>query len=305
MRPVDRLAGLQALDPVARRLSALADRFPVAVRDVLHGVWLGHPLHPAVAQLPVGAWVSAGILDLVAVRLPRGRDRRGVERAATVLVATGLAASPGAAVPGFVDWSRLHPDQQRVGLVHAAANALAAGCMAASWSARRAGRPGRGRVWAAGGLTLASAGAALGGHLAYRFAAGADHAEDVPHTTPGEWVEVARLDTLAPGSPRQARVGDTPVVVVRQGDRVSVLADRCSHLSGPLSQGHLVAGRDGAPCLVCPWHGSTFEVETGRVVHGPATSAQPVFRTRTVDGVVSAQVLPAAAAGSRTTVRPG
>ena len=34
---------------------------PGKVRDGLHGVWLGHPLHPVLVQVPVGAWLSASI----------------------------------------------------------------------------------------------------------------------------------------------------------------------------------------------------------------------------------------------------
>ena len=38
--------------------------------------------------------------------------------------------------------------------------------------------------------------------------------------------------------------------------------------------------------IVCPWHGSTFQLDTGAVVHGPAASPQPVFDTRVQDGKV-------------------
>ena len=38
---------------------------PGKLRDVLHGVWLGHPLHPMLAQLSLGSFVSAGVLDVV------------------------------------------------------------------------------------------------------------------------------------------------------------------------------------------------------------------------------------------------
>ena len=87
------------------------------------------------------------------------------------------------------------------------------------------------------------------------------------------------------------RCGDVDVVLVRRGDdRVTVLADRCAHLGGPLSEGRVeeVRGRD---CLVCPWHGSAFELEAGSVVRGPSVSHQPRFDTRVVDGVVQARVV--------------
>jgi hypothetical protein len=63
---------------------------PGRLRDMLHGVWLGHPLHPLLIQAPVGAWISAGILDL----------SRSGEKASRQLVAAGLIASAPAALAG-------------------------------------------------------------------------------------------------------------------------------------------------------------------------------------------------------------
>jgi nitrite reductase/ring-hydroxylating ferredoxin subunit len=71
--------------------------------------------------------------------------------------------------------------------------------------------------------------------------------------------------------------------VVRDGQRTHVLADRCSHLSGPLSDGDY---RDG--CLTGPWHGSTFRVSDGTVARGPATAPQPAFRMRVSGGTLQA-----------------
>ena len=67
---------------------------PGMVRDALHGVWLGHPLHPMLIQASAGAWLSASILDFT------GRE----EKAARRLVTAGLAAAVPAAVAGAVDW---------------------------------------------------------------------------------------------------------------------------------------------------------------------------------------------------------
>lgn len=55
-----------------------------------------------------------------------------------------------------------------------------------------------------------------------------------------------------------------------------VLADRCSHASGPLSEGDVVDG-----CVTCPWHGSVFRLADGWNVGGQATAPQPCFVTRT------------------------
>ncbi|MGH3278477.1 MAG: Rieske 2Fe-2S domain-containing protein [Trebonia sp.] len=93
----------------------------------------------------------------------------------------------------------------------------------------------------------------------------------------------AELAGLAAGQSARRVLGDVPVVVVRDEQGVYVLAERCSHLSGPLSEGDY---RDG--CLTCPWHGSTFRVSDGTVARGPATAPQPNFRTRIADGTLQA-----------------
>ncbi|MGC1283670.1 MAG: Rieske (2Fe-2S) protein, partial [Streptosporangiaceae bacterium] len=86
---------------------------------------------------------------------------------------------------------------------------------------------------------------------------------------------------LPEGKPVRKMVGEVPVVAVRTGDQVQVLADRCSHMSGPLSEGKLVGG-----CLTCPWHGSVFRLADGSVARGPATAPQPTFQARVVGETV-------------------
>ncbi|MER5481104.1 Rieske (2Fe-2S) protein [Streptomyces sp. NPDC002734] len=239
-------------------------------RDLLHGLPIGHPLHPVLVQLPVGAWMSTAVLDL----LP------GQERAARRLVGVGLAVAGPAAVAGWVDWADLQRQQRRVGLLHAALNNAAVWLYAGSYAARRSGRQGLGRGLAVAGLAAVSAGGALGGHLAYRQAAGANHAEQVPHLVRPGWHGLGPVADLPVGQAVRRQVDDVPVMVVRVDEEtVRVLADQCSHLAGPLSQGEISDG-----CVRCPWHGSVFRLEDGWNVRGPATAPQPAFDTRVVDG---------------------
>jgi nitrite reductase/ring-hydroxylating ferredoxin subunit len=135
------------------------------------------------------------------------------------------------------------------------------------------------------GLALVSGGGYLGGHLSYAMAAGANHAEDVPHLVPSGWSPIAPLDDVPERTLHQRYLGDVSVLLYRRGDRVSALSAKCSHLSGPLAEGTLLERGDD-PCVVCPWHGSVFEIETGEVVHGPATAPQHRFTTRVVDGMI-------------------
>ncbi len=270
-RLIDRIADWSVLDRVTGPITSAVSGIlpPGPVRDLLHGVPLGHALHPVLVQIPVGAWTSAALLDL----LP------GQQCAADILIALGVLAAPPAALSGWTDWSVLHPQQQRVGLVHAAGNVLAIGLYAGSLVARLRGRRNVGRLLAYTGYGVAGVGAYLGGHLAYRQAAAVNHAEDVPHLISAGWHRLDDITVLPDGVPVMRMVDNYPVLLHRNGNSVSALSDRCSHLSGPLHEGEV---RDGT--VSCPWHGSTFTLTDGTVAAGPATSPQPCFRTRVVDG---------------------
>ncbi|MGN6333454.1 MAG: Rieske 2Fe-2S domain-containing protein [Motilibacteraceae bacterium] len=279
-RPLDVVENAAALDRVSGPLTRLVQSAlgPRALRDLLHGVQLGHPTHPALVQLPVGAFMSSALLDAVP----------GQERAATMLVGTGVFSALPAAVAGLADWSQMHPQQQRVGIVHAGSNVVGLSLYAASLVSRLRGRHARGKGLALAGLTALSAGAFLGGHLSYRQAGGANHAEDVPHLVPAGWNDLCAVDDLpADGSPTKRELGDVPLLVVRSGERVDVLSDRCSHLSGPLSEGELT--EDGA-CIRCPWHGSEFRLSDGSVAHGPATAPVHAFDVRVTAGRVEVRL---------------
>ena len=271
MQTISRLEQATGLDRVIAASQRVVRKLgPGRARDALHGVWLGHPLHPVLVQAPVGAWLSAAVLDL----FPHG------EQGSRRLVAFGLIASAPAALAGAADWSEQHEQQMRVGVVHAAANITASSLYAASLAV-----PGRraGKALRFAGLITAGVGGLLGGHISFRQAGGANQAEPVPHLVEPGWHDVLPAREVRAQRVAKALLGEVPVVAIADGDRVHVLADRCSHLSGPLSGGDVDDG-----CLTCPWHGSTFRISDGSVVHGPATAPQPVFDTRVRDGVVQA-----------------
>jgi nitrite reductase/ring-hydroxylating ferredoxin subunit len=285
-RPADaarRLEHSEGLDATVRSLAdAVQRRAGTGARaDALHGVWLGQPVHPALTGLPVGFWTSAAVLDFVP----------GSQRASQVLIALGLAGSVPAAAAGLADWSSLHREQQRVGVAHAAANAGAMALFAGSLLARTAGRHAGGRVLALGGLAALTASTYLGRYLAFPLSAGASHAESVSHLAPLGWHDLCRIYDLPDGRLARRQLGYLSLVVVRQGSDVLALADRCAHLGGPLHQGTLT-GTEADPCVTCPWHGSTFRLSDGTVVHGPATARQPAFGTRIAEGGM-VQVRPA------------
>jgi nitrite reductase/ring-hydroxylating ferredoxin subunit len=280
MTLIDRLERASWLDPVGGSLqravrSALRSQW---LRDALHGVWLGHPLHPAMVQAPIGAWLSAAVLDAVP----------GHKRAATTLLAAGTVAALPTAVVGANDWASLAAEQRRVGLIHATSNTAALCLFTGSLIARLRGRHRSGRVLTLAGLGLATAGAYLGGHLSYRQGAGVSHAEPWLRLLPAGWQVVGETSEFAEATPVVRHIGDVPVVVYRRGDRFTVLVERCAHQGGPLGDGALTEV-DGERCVVCPWHGSTFRLVDGSVVHGPAATNQPALAVRVTDNRLEAR----------------
>jgi nitrite reductase/ring-hydroxylating ferredoxin subunit/uncharacterized membrane protein len=278
--PVEAIERAKVLDPTAQLVKKAIDAAVPnpEVRDALHGVWIGHALHPALILVPLGSWISASVLDF----LPGRRD------AARTLVGVGLLASVPTAAAGWADWSELHPQQQRTGLVHAAANAVGIGLQFLSWRARREGRQAKGVLLGLTALTVSSAGAYLGGHLAYRQGAGMNHAEEAPYVLPAGWTRLCALDELPDGSPTRLDLGGVPVFALRRDRRVDVLYERCSHLAGPLADGEL-SGSGDEVCVTCPWHGSMFRLRDGLVQRGPTTYPQPVLQVR-IDSDGSVQV---------------
>ena len=279
VRVGDWLEKAEGLDRVVGPLQQVVQKLPRGkVKDALHGVWLGHPVHPVLVQVPVGAWMSAGFLDALG---------DGGERQARQLIGLGLLASVPAAIAGSADWAEQHEQQLRTGVVHAAANTAAITLYTGSLLARGRGRGGLGKALGYAGLAAVAVGGLLGGDISYRQAGGVNHAEEVPHLVPPGWQDLMPLAELAPGQPVKAMLGEVPVFVFRSGDEVSVLANKCSHMSAPLSDGE-VTGDSQDRCVTCPWHGSVFRLRDGAVVHGPATADQPAFETRIQAGIVQA-----------------
>ncbi|SDG42914.1 Ferredoxin subunit of nitrite reductase or a ring-hydroxylating dioxygenase [Sinosporangium album] len=279
----DRLEHTTAMDqPISVLAKVVRQRLrPGALRDFLHGVPTGKPLHPALATFSLGCWAATAVLDLA----------RADRRATRTLLAAGISGAIPTAAAGITDWSSLHREQQRVGFVHALANLTAFSLYTGSLLLRVSGRERAGRLVAFAGLGAASVGGYLGGHMAYRQAAGANHAESVAHLVPLGWHDLGMIKNLPDGRPVTRRLGYIDLFVMRRGTTVTVLADHCSHLAGPLHQGK-VSMVDGEVCVTCPWHGSTFRLADGSVAHGPATAPQPTFETRvSEDGMI--QVRPA------------
>lgn len=243
-------------------------------KDFLNGTWLGHPIHPAITDVPIGAWVGASLLDLV-----DGGEGSGMARGADALVALGCAGAVGAAVTGFADWQDQQGKSRDFGTAHALINTTALALCSASLALRLRGSRGRAVGLSLLGLGAATAGAFIGGDMVYRM--GMQVNRNAFTSGPRKWSAVAEESELTEGSFTRKQVGKNQVLLTRLNGEICAASAICSHAGGPLDELPLEDGQ-----LHCPWHGSQFELRTGHVTHGPATTANPVFETRTKDGQV-------------------
>ena len=271
---VSALESASFLDPAAKKIAKNArETIPDgAVKDALSGTWLGHALHPMLTDVVIGAFMSATLLDLFG-----GRDS---DTASERLLAIGIAAYGPTAITGVNDWADTEPADdgvRRVGLVHAAANAVALSMYVGSLAARRRGASKRGKVLSLGGTAVMGAAGYLGGHLTFAQGVGPD--QTVFDRGPTEWTPAVDASQLPEGRPTRVVVDETPVLVLRDGSSVYAIHDRCSHRGCSLSEG-AVEGEE----IVCPCHGSRFDRRDGSVRQGPATVPQPAFQVREREG---------------------
>lgn len=261
------------LDGFAASLARLVGKAvdPRPVRNLLSGTYIGHPLHPVLTDLPIGAWTMAAFLDLA--------GGRASEPAADALVAVGIATAVPTAAAGLNDWSDTEGKPRRTGLVHAVANSTALCLYVSSAVARKGGHRGLGKALGLAGLGLVTFGGFLGGHLTYADAVNVNKTAD--RRGPGKWTSVLAEHDLPDGDRRAVEVRGVTVLLHRSGGTIRALDSVCSHMGGPLEEGKIEDG-----CVTCPWHGSTFRLADGSIVRGPATRPQPAYEVRTSEGQI-------------------
>ncbi len=285
-RIVDRIERAEQLDRPADAWAAVVEKplqKSARLRSLLSGTAFGHPVHPLLVSLPIGSFVAASALDLA-----------GEHAAAHRLIVIGLVTAVPTAATGGSDWVYTTGAERRVGFVHAASNWIALAGYGASLQARRRGHHGTGTGLALTGAAVLSVAGWLGGHLVYARGVGIDTTAFL--VAPEDWQDTVAETELVDGAPIAAEVNGVAVVLIKQGDEIYALDDRCTHRGGPLHEGSFVDG-----CLRCPWHDSSFRIEDGAVVDGPATRPQRRWQVRRRYGRIEVQV-PAEAGSLRTNV---
>ena len=100
-------------------------------------------------------------------------------------------------------------------------------------------------------------------------------------------VDVCPLDELQPGEMKLVPAGAITVGVYNVDGELYAIEDRCSHDDGPLAEG------DWDPeelVVVCPRHGSRFDLRTGRPLTLPAYVPVNVYPVRVEEGMVKVEV---------------
>lgn len=254
---------------------------PRRFKTLLNGTWLGHPLHPAITDVPIGAWLLAVIFDIVWLVSPAATV--WAARGAEVAVIVGILGAIGAAVTGLADWSDSYGAERTVGLYHAGLNSLALILFIISAALRLGASNGASVatvVLDIVGLVSVLVAAYLGGDMVFDKGVAVNHnaweagGDDFEATLP-----VAELPEHAL---RRVTVAGTPVVLLKTGDKYFAIAATCSHAGGPLDEGAL----QGGDVVECPWHGSRFRMRDGKPLTGPATFAQPRYDVRVRNGMI-------------------
>lgn len=243
------------------------------LQDFLNGSWLGHSLHAVLVDVVIGAATAALLLDVLRVVFDVGE----LEVATTWVVGLAGLSALGAIVTGLTDYKDTAPSssERDVTGFHGLINIVATLFFAVSLFLRL-GDGHDAAFWVLlVGYLIVSVGGYIGGHVVFKYGYMVNHNAFSRPKRAKEFTAVAPLVDVPDGAPTKVMFGATAIVVVRRGDVVHALVERCSHAGGPLSEGEV---KDGT--ITCPWHFSTFRLSDGSVVHGPAGTRQPAYRAR-------------------------
>jgi nitrite reductase/ring-hydroxylating ferredoxin subunit/uncharacterized membrane protein len=248
------------------------------LKSLMHGTKpLGHPLHPALISVPLGAFAVMVLADWLAIVTSQIPSQIG-----PFCLIVGILGMLAAAASGYTDYTGTVGKERRYATLHGATMTLLLVAMIVSLVLRY----GHSATLFFTGILVSTAaylvllwGAYLGGHLTFAFGTMVNHNAFLEGVD--EWTEVGATKTFGEGKPVRVKAGDMAVMLVRIKGRLHAVAATCSHAGGPLEEGRL-----SGDMITCPWHGSQFCVTDGRVTLGPANFDQPVFLVREAEAKV-------------------
>ena len=243
------------------------------IRDLLQGRWLGHPLHAASTDIPIGMLLGSVALDLI-----------GQPTAADVTLLLTILFMVASALSGLADYSETEGSALTRATLHATLMTVALLLLIVSALVRSGAPADRTLPIALSivGFLIVTAGAFVGGDVAYVF--GNMVSRHAFRGAGTKWIrldpgDVVDLALLPEATPTKMRAGINDLVVVRMGDRIHVMHSVCAHAGGPLDEGRIVDG-----CIECPWHSSRFRLIDGLAERGPTVYDQPAYEVRSAEG---------------------
>lgn len=252
------------------------------LKNVLHGTdVLGHPLHPALTDVPLGAWTVAFLADWIGVLTGRMPAVAG-----DFALVIGILAALLAAASGWTDFHETYGHERRLAVTHGSLMTLVIVVMVVSLGMRAWGGDGA-RLPAVElstiGYLVALATAYVGGHVTFGLGTMVNH--NAWAEGPADFVRVGASADFPEAKMVRVDAGGLPTMVVRIDGKLNAIGAVCSHAGGPLDEGKL------ENCIVtCPWHGSKFDVRDGAVKGGPATFSQPQLVVRETNGAVEVKL---------------
>ncbi len=253
---------------------------PRRLKSLLNGTWLGHPLHPALTDVPLGAWLIAAIFDIILLISPLAAH--WAAQGALVAVIVGLVGALGSALTGFADWSDTYGTERRLGLYHALLNIAATVLYLVSLVLRLLNGSNESLVAALlgfVGLIAVLSAAYFGGDMVFVRGTSVNHAA-WEHGSE-DFAAVLPLESLEENKLHRVLAAGVPVVLLRQGLQIYAMGATCPHAGGPLDEGKLTGD-----IVECPWHGARFCLRNGHVLTGPATVGPTRYETRVRDGQI-------------------
>jgi uncharacterized membrane protein len=172
----------------------------------------GHPLHPVLVTVPIGAWVAATVFDVAS---HVADDPEPFSRGAWWLLVIGVVGALAAALVGFLDLLAIPTGTpaSRTALVHMTLNLAVTGGYLGGWFWRRAAGIGPAAVpWgplvlSLGSLLVLAASGFLGGKLAFRYGV---RVADEATQEEGYRRTSAHRPTAGPGAAPPATAAETP-----------------------------------------------------------------------------------------------
>jgi len=247
--------------------------------DILHGKWLGHPLHVALTDFTIGAWLLGAVCDWIGLA---GRHE-GVERCADRLIDLGNAAAVPTALSGVADFTTIPEEAMATGATHGLLNACGFVCNLLSSVTRRTSMRPLGvflSTMTAGAL-LASAW--LGGQMVYEYRVGVNRTRKPEGLE--DWTPVLDESELAVDEPKRVDVNGSAILLYRHEDEICAIGAVCGHAAGALEQGSFEGTQ-----VTCPLHQSVYDACDGRVVHGPSLYCEPAYDVRVHEGRIEVKL---------------